>query len=255
MKRWFELLIMSVLLYNSALSQQSLATYTYKMIEDEFEHTGKLFFNNVESKFVYKQIEGNRFVMEDEDGFLSQTIYSDSAGHVFYRNKRSDIMKERVFVETNAFLLDDGFRQDWKVGKRTRKIGGYECIRAETTFRGREYIAWFSPEIPFDMGPWKFNGLPGLIMEVGDKDGLVYFKLSDLSLSIKGKASSEGFDYLGEPLKNYRELRALQLEVWKKKNERLKSRAAQMMAENPSLEIEIELPGSPVYTEIFDFQK
>lgn len=46
----------------------------------------------------------------------------------------------------------------------TKKVLDYECILAETDYHGRRWKAWFTPEIPVQDGPWKFHGLPGLIL-------------------------------------------------------------------------------------------
>jgi hypothetical protein len=51
---------------------------------------------------------------------------------------------------------------------------GYKCIKATTTFRGRNYEVWFTPFIPIRQGPWKFNGLLGLILKAADTEG--YFE-------------------------------------------------------------------------------
>lgn len=48
--------------------------------------------------------------------------------------------------------------------------------KATCTFRGREYTAWFCVDIPISNGPWKFGGLPGLILKVYDKDHLFVFE-------------------------------------------------------------------------------
>jgi GLPGLI family protein len=53
--------------------------------------------------------------------------------------------------------------------KDTLKVGGYMCNKATLNFRGRDYIAWYSKEIPLPYGPWKLNGLPGLIFKVYDE--------------------------------------------------------------------------------------
>ena len=57
---------------------------------------------------------------------------------------------------------------NWKLVEGALTVCGYGCKKATTTFRGRAYTAWYAPEIPISDGPWKFTGLPGLIMKVED---------------------------------------------------------------------------------------
>ena len=59
-------------------------------------------------------------------------------------------------------------------------LQGYACMQAVCHFRGRTYRAWFTPEIPVSEGPWKFNGLPGLILKVQDEAGHYTFELIGL---------------------------------------------------------------------------
>ncbi len=59
---------------------------------------------------------------------------------------------------------------DWEVGSDSKIIMGYKCSNAYCTFRGRKYEAWFANDIPVKFGPWKFCGLPGLILEIYDTD-------------------------------------------------------------------------------------
>ncbi|MDE6810468.1 MAG: GLPGLI family protein [Muribaculaceae bacterium] len=56
----------------------------------------------------------------------------------------------------------------WTVTDSTKRILGYECIKVTSDFRGRQWTAWFTPEIPVSDGPWKLHGLPGLILEAYD---------------------------------------------------------------------------------------
>ena len=67
-------------------------------------------------------------------------------------------------------------KQEWKLTNETQTIIGYKCQKATCRFRGRDFIAWFAPSIPVKRGPWKFGGLPGLILKVQDKDGLYIFE-------------------------------------------------------------------------------
>ena len=69
---------------------------------------------------------------------------------------------------------------DWKFEEGTKQIGKYTCKKARTTFAGRNYTAWYSEEIPLSEGPYKFRGLPGLILEMYDDRQEHYFSLLSL---------------------------------------------------------------------------
>lgn len=60
----------------------------------------------------------------------------------------------------------------WQVTERVDTVAGYACHKAVATFRGRCWEVWFAPEIPYACGPWKFGGIPGLILKASDTDGL-----------------------------------------------------------------------------------
>jgi GLPGLI family protein len=64
----------------------------------------------------------------------------------------------------------------WKIENDTTTILTYSCQKATTTFRGRSYTAWFAPEIPSNNGPWKFGGLPGLILKISDESQRYMFE-------------------------------------------------------------------------------
>lgn len=65
---------------------------------------------------------------------------------------------------------------NWQIGTETATVCGYECFNATCYWRGRDFTAWFTPDIPVEYGPWKFGGLPGLIMKVSDDDGIYVFE-------------------------------------------------------------------------------
>ena len=56
----------------------------------------------------------------------------------------------------------------WTLESEKQTICGYQCQRATCHWRGRNFVAWFTSQIPLKSGPWKFGGLPGLIMKVYD---------------------------------------------------------------------------------------
>ena len=64
----------------------------------------------------------------------------------------------------------------WTLGTDTASILGHPCQKATCHWRGRDYEAWFATDIPIRRGPWKFGGLPGLIMKIYDIDHLYIFE-------------------------------------------------------------------------------
>lgn len=70
----------------------------------------------------------------------------------------------------------------WILKEDTLHINGYVCQRADIEFGGREWTAWFSPEMAdYSDGPYKFQGLPGLIFRVHDVSKTWDFELVDVS--------------------------------------------------------------------------
>jgi len=57
---------------------------------------------------------------------------------------------------------------NWVIQSDRKMIMTYLCQKASTEFRGRKYEAWFTTSIPIPEGPYKFGGLPGLILELMD---------------------------------------------------------------------------------------
>ncbi|MEQ8906730.1 GLPGLI family protein [Ekhidna sp.] len=114
----------------------------------------------------------------------------DKEGISFYFDQEEAVLISRqyVFFNDSFVLLEEdipNFR--WEISEETRLISGFLVQKALGTFRGRNYIAWFTREIPFDVGPWKFNGLPGAILEVVDSEDKFSFKALSITYPSKQK--------------------------------------------------------------------
>jgi GLPGLI family protein len=67
---------------------------------------------------------------------------------------------------------------NWTITQETKQIMGMDCQKATGRFKGRDYEAWFSTQLPYSNGPWKLGGLPGLIVEAADTKKEVVFKMT-----------------------------------------------------------------------------
>lgn len=86
-----------------------------------------------------------------------------------YLTKKISVSHRLFGVKSVYFYTEDyPVKIDWKLTGDKKKIHNYNCQKAVGTFRGRTYEAWFTPEIPIKEGPYKFGGLPGLILEISD---------------------------------------------------------------------------------------
>lgn len=95
----------------------------------------------------------------------------------------------RVGVFTQIFapsseikvMAEGPLEMRWTLVEGDTTILDLRCNKATLTFAGRRYTAWYTPEIPISEGPYKFNGLPGLIVEVGDSQRQHVFTLTGIT--------------------------------------------------------------------------
>ncbi len=73
-----------------------------------------------------------------------------------------------LFDQELRYYEEEWQKPCWQILDSTKTVLGFECIKATTDYRGRTWIAWFTPEIAVQDGPWKLCGLPGLILEAYD---------------------------------------------------------------------------------------
>lgn len=66
---------------------------------------------------------------------------------------------------------------NWKLIDEVKLINTINCKKATVTYKGRNWTAWYSGEIPLPYGPYKFSGLPGLIIKITDEKGEYDFEL------------------------------------------------------------------------------
>lgn len=107
-----------------------------------------------------------------------------------YKNFSENIFTEYVRTPPNISNYQYSEQlpvQNWKIQNDTTRILGFLCQKAICDFRGRTYIAWFTTDIPLNNGPWKFGGLPGLILKINDSQNEFVFECIGIENSISNK--------------------------------------------------------------------
>ena len=98
-----------------------------------------------------------------------------------YKNYTQGKMTVTDGLSLQDYVYEDELNaQKWEIHDSTKTILDYQCQMATCDFRGREWTAWFTTDIPVSDGPWKFGGLPGLIMEAYDKGNQYVFTIVGL---------------------------------------------------------------------------
>lgn len=98
--------------------------------------------------------------------------------YFYFANENKSYTKERLL--TNYLVEEDAPTINWKITKDTASFSGVKCQKATAHFKGRNWIAWYAQDLPFQSGPWKLKGLPGLIIEAYDDKKEVHFQFAGI---------------------------------------------------------------------------
>jgi GLPGLI family protein len=91
------------------------------------------------------------------------------------KSSQKTYFKDRI--GRDVYVYEEDRPLNWKMSSETTKIGEYKVQKATTDFAGRKWTAWFTTDLPYQDGPYKFGGLPGLIVKVEDDNGDYSFDL------------------------------------------------------------------------------
>lgn len=114
--------------------------------------------------------------------------------HPFYIFSENENLAYTEKLHDQYFGYDEKIEYNWSFSNESKIILGFKCKKATLKYGGRLWIAWYAQDIPINQGPYKFRGLPGLILEVVDSEG--DFKFNAYSV----QKYNEDFKYLIESL-------------------------------------------------------
>ena len=112
-------------------------------------------------------------------GMENPAFRSSFRGQIIYKVPANKQVVVADKIGTSNYVYQEQLPLVWAIGSATATVAGYACQRATTTWGGRTWEAWFTREVPVAEGPYKFYGLPGLIVKADDtRSHYVYELLS-----------------------------------------------------------------------------
>lgn len=120
--------------------------------------------------YLLFQNDSIRTILEKQD-FDFPAPPSGAETDEIYRNLLTGNIKVKKRIDETMFCYEENKPElNWTILNNRKVIANYSCQNATVIFRGRNYEAWFTTEIPISVGPYKFGGLPGLILEIQDSN-------------------------------------------------------------------------------------
>ena len=112
---------------------------------------------------------------DNQNVVYSYELFNDLRQKTSYTKYRMPLNGGTICYTTKLPLLDWALVPD-----STKEILGYNCNMAKAYFAGREYVVWYTIDIPLPYGPYKFYGLPGLVMKVEEVTHLYSWELKGI---------------------------------------------------------------------------
>ena len=184
-------------------SQKQRFLYEYKSVSDSLNP------ENIESEIMALDVTDKFSKFYSYDNFKFDSIsksnvdkgISDSNLKIKKSKNLSIVIKE--YPEFSVLMISrigqikynvkDGRILKWKISPENDVFGNFKIQKAESEFAGRKWTAWFTTEIPIQEGPYKFRGLPGLILKIYDSTNSHIFTLAGIQKLKKVSSKDDNF--------------------------------------------------------------
>lgn len=160
------------------------------------------------TKSLIFNIESSLFTInkgiDDENTYLAKAF--TGGNNIYYTELKNDTIIKQVDNNYGQYVINYLQKKDWLLTEEIKLIDNYLCYKATSqliiinskgTFK-YPITAWYCPSIPFNYGPNGYNGLPGVILELQERNvsyGAVKIELNETNIKIskpnRGKNISE----------------------------------------------------------------
>ncbi|AIL45517.1 GLPGLI family protein [Elizabethkingia anophelis] len=171
------ILFLILLISNIFFSQNQQFIYEYKYISDSTQK------QNIENEIMILSIDKNKSEYFSQSAYAVDSVLSENFkrginsmppnkiitySRVIKRNSSYDNLDFFENIDNKRYNINQEIHLQWELSNETLLILNFKAQKATTQYGGRKWTAWFCKEIPIPNGPYKFGGLPGLIVKLED---------------------------------------------------------------------------------------
>lgn len=134
-----------------------------------------------------KRVEYRSVFVNDDNVFsvpnkkLNDSLGIDETFLDFSIHLKNSSLKYYGFFNDLNFYYEEDIPKKWNIIPNSfSTYKNYPSQKAKIFIDNRTWIATFTSEIPLFVGPYKFQGLPGLILEIHSEDGEYAFEMVTL---------------------------------------------------------------------------
>lgn len=150
----------------------------YKKSREQVKFMDFVLLGSKDKSFFYKK---EVLMNEAETGVGTALAIIETKGNYYTDFSKNIVLEDRPAYGERFVIQHPILNSEWKMTKESKKIGKYQCYKATTTYvvnNGKRFefpvTAWYAPEINLSFGPKNYSGLPGLILELHEKDRIFY---------------------------------------------------------------------------------
>ncbi|WP_426477891.1 GLPGLI family protein [Chryseobacterium sp. CBSDS_008] len=184
MKSIFILMALLILAFVQAQTHRFIYELQYKMDSTETTYEKLNMILDITPKEV--KFYGRNLITTDSlnKKFGMNTSHTDMSGQIVKRKINSFDNENFINIKNGYYFFKTTDKINWTISNEIKKAENYTLQKASARFGGRNWTAWFCKDIPFNEGPFKFRGLPGLIFELFDsKKNFIYHLIKSQELS------------------------------------------------------------------------
>lgn len=178
--------IFFLFIFSLASAQHYRFTYSYQMKPD----AGKR--DSVITDYMNLDTDGRKSYFYNAAKYARDSAYAATKSYKDLFQARSydqnlsyiiekDYTKKTInfydTFKTVHLIIPENDAPKWKIEKEFMKINDISCQKATSRYKGRDWEAWFSKDYPVNDGPYKFSGLPGIVVSIKDSENDHVFNL------------------------------------------------------------------------------